>query len=63
MNVYQVTLRNIESPEVAKILEFEAPNREQAALLAARPGFRVALVKSMTGVRKSSKSDRGISRR
>ena len=63
MNVYQVTLRNIESPEVAKILEFEAPNREQAALLAARPGFRVALVKSMTGVRKSSKSDRGISRK
>ncbi|QIF04769.1 type II secretion system F family protein [Roseimicrobium sp. ORNL1] len=47
MNVFQVTLRNIKRPEVAKIIDVEAHNREQAAMLSERAGFRVALVKAM----------------
>ena len=63
MNAFQVTLRNIKRPDQSKVLEFEAPNREQAALLAAKPGFRVAMVKPLTGARKSEKSNKAISRK
>ncbi|TDU70888.1 type II secretory pathway component PulF [Prosthecobacter fusiformis] len=63
MNAFQVTLRNIKRPELSKVLEFEAPNREQAALLAAKPGFRVALVKPLSGKLKSEKSNKAISRK
>lgn len=63
MNAFQVTLRNVKRPEQSKILEFEAPNREQAVLLAARPGFRVAMVKSLSGSIKSEKSNKSISRK
>ncbi len=63
MNAFQVTLRNIDRPEISKVLEFEAPNREQAALLAAKPGFRVALVKSLAGTPKREKSNKAVSRK
>lgn len=63
MNAFQVTLRNIKRPEQSKILEFEAPNREQAAQMAAKPGFRVALVKPLSGKLKSEKSNKPVSRK
>ncbi len=63
MNAFQVTLRNIERPEISKVLEFEAPNREQAVLLATKPGFRVALVKSLAGTPKREKSNKAVSRK
>lgn len=63
MNVFQVTLRNIERPEISKVLEFEAPNREQAALLATKPGFRVALIKAVAGTPKREKSNKRVSRK
>jgi type II secretory pathway component PulF len=63
MNAFQVTLRNIKRPEQSKVLQLEAPNREQAALLAAKPGFRVALVKSLAGAPKNGTSKRAIPRK
>ncbi len=63
MNAFQVTLRNIKRPEISKVLECEAPNREQAALLASKPGFRVALIKSLSGTPKSEKSKKPVSRK
>src|SRR5687767_6109473 len=63
MNAFQVTIRNIKRPDVAKTVELEAPNREQAAQMAARPGFRVALVKPITGARKSGQSKKSIPRK
>lgn len=63
MNAFEVTIRNIKRPEVAKTIELEAPNREQAAQLAARPGFRVALVKPVNGVRRSGKSKGHVPRK
>ncbi len=63
MNVFQVTLRHSERPDVSKVLELEAPNREQAAQMAARPGFRVALVKPLNRAKRSAKRPRGISRK
>lgn len=63
MNAFQVTLRNIKKPDQSKVLQLEAPNREQAALLAAKPGFRVAMVKSLAGTPKSSNSKKAIPRK
>lgn len=63
MNAFQVTLRNVNRPDQARTLELEAPNREQAALLAARPGFRVAMVKPVGAVREGSATARGIPRK
>lgn len=63
MNAFQVTLRNIKKPEQSKVLQVEAPNREQAVLLATKPGFRVAMVKSLAGAPKSSNSKKAISRK
>ncbi|HYF35828.1 MAG TPA: type II secretion system F family protein [Prosthecobacter sp.] len=63
MNSYQITLRNIKRPDISKVMEFDAPNREQAAKLAARPGFRVALVKPLTKAQKSVTSKKPISRK
>ncbi len=63
MNAFQVTLRNIKRPEISKVLELEAPNREQAALLANKPGFRVALIKPLSGTPKSEKSNKPVSRK
>ena len=53
MSAFQVTLRNIKRPEMARTMEIDAPNREQAARMATRAGFRVALVKPL-GERQSS---------
>ncbi len=63
MNAFQVTLRNIKRPDISKVLEFEAPNREQAARLASKPGFRVALIKSLSGTPKSEKAKKPVSRK
>lgn len=63
MNTFQVTLRHTERPDISKVLDLEAPNREQAAVLAARPGFRVALVKPLKGVKKSARARAGIPRK
>ena len=63
MNVFQVTLRHSERPDVSKVLEIEAPNREQAAQTAARPGYRVAMVKPMNRAKRSAKRPHGIPRK
>ncbi|MCF7786000.1 MAG: type II secretion system F family protein [Prosthecobacter sp.] len=63
MNAFQVTLRNIKRPEISKVIECEAPNREQAALLVSKPGFRVALIKSLAGTPKSDTSKKPVSRK
>jgi type II secretory pathway component PulF len=63
MNSFQVTLRNIKRPDLSKVMEFDAPNREQAALLAARPGFRVALVKPLNKAQKGVASKKPIPRK
>ena len=63
MITFQVTLRHADRPELSKVVECEAPNREQAAMLAAKPGFRVALVKPLAGIKRSDKSKKGIARK
>lgn len=63
MNVFQVTLRNIKHPEVSKILEVEAPNREQAALLSSKPGFRVAMVKALSRKTNNDSSRKAIAKK
>lgn len=63
MNSFQVTLRNIKRPEVSKVVECEAPNREQAALLAGKSGFRVVLVKKNTSATKKHKRTKGVPRK
>ncbi len=63
MNSFQVTLRNIKRPEISKVLEYEAPNREQAALLASKSGFRVVLVKKVTSATKKHKSNKSVPRK
>ncbi|RYD38266.1 MAG: hypothetical protein EOP86_01390 [Verrucomicrobiaceae bacterium] len=60
MNAFQVTLRSVKNPETAKVLDIEAHNRGQAALLAARDGYRVALIKELPVVGKTTKSPRGF---
>lgn len=49
MPSYQVTLRNVKQPDISRLVEVQASSREQAASLAHRPGFRVALVKPLVG--------------
>ncbi|WP_050024013.1 type II secretion system F family protein [Verrucomicrobium sp. BvORR034] len=61
MNGFQVTLRNIKKPEVSKVIAVEALNRDQASLLAAREGFRVALVKPLPSSHQRSQTNRPIS--
>jgi type II secretory pathway component PulF len=63
MNVFQVTLRNIKRPEVAKIIDVEAHNREQAAMLSERAGFRVALVKPIPVGDRKFKTKKSISKK
>jgi type II secretory pathway component PulF len=63
MSLYLVTLRNIDSPGVSKVVEVDAPSREQAASNAVQPGFRVALVKSISGESRVVKSDKAIPRK
>ena len=47
MALFQVILRNAQQPEVSKTVQVQAPNREQAAILAAKPGFLIALIKPL----------------
>ncbi|HEY1084851.1 MAG TPA: type II secretion system F family protein [Prosthecobacter sp.] len=63
MNSFQVTLRNVKKPELSKVLDLQAPNREQAALLAARPGYRVALIKSLNGAPRAQESKKPVPRK
>ncbi|HSI65586.1 MAG TPA: type II secretion system F family protein [Candidatus Saccharimonadia bacterium] len=63
MNVFQVTLRNIKRPEVSKIIDVEAHNRDQAAMLSERAGFRVALVKAMPMGDRKLKTNKSISKK
>jgi type II secretory pathway component PulF len=48
MALFQVILRNAKQPDLSRSVEVQAPNREQAGLLAARQGFLVALIKPLT---------------
>jgi type II secretory pathway component PulF len=61
MNGFQVTLRNIKKPEVSKVIAVEALNRDQASLLAAREGFRVALVKPLPSTHQRTQTNRPVS--
>lgn len=63
MNGFQVTLRNIKRPEQSKVVDVEALNRDQAALLAAKDGFRVALVKPLPSSHQRQKSNRPITKK
>ncbi len=63
MALYQVTLRNIKQPELARSVEIQAASREQAASMAHREGFRVAMVKpASAGARKAS-GEKSISKK
>jgi type II secretory pathway component PulF len=63
MSLYRVTLRNISKPEVSKILDLQAPSREQAGVLAACDGFRVAMIKPLSGAAAVSRSKKGIAKK
>lgn len=63
MIAFQVTLRNIKRPEQSKVIDVQALNREQAALLGARAGFRVALVKMLPNGQKKTLTRRNISKK
>ncbi len=63
MNAFQVTLRNIKRPEQARVIDVEAHNRDQAALLAQKAGFRVALVKQLPSGQRKAKLSRNISKK
>jgi len=45
---FLVTMRNIKDPHVSKNVEVQAASREQAAVLASRSGFAVALIKTLS---------------
>jgi type II secretory pathway component PulF len=60
MSLFRVTLRNISRPEISKVLDLQAPNRDQAGALAVCDGFRVAMVKPLTGAAAVSRSKKGI---
>lgn len=63
MSIYQVTLRKIDSPDVSKVIEIDAPSREQAIANASQAGFRVALVKPLSGESKVITSKKELSRK
>lgn len=63
MALFHITLRNVDNPEIARVVELNAPNREQAGLLAARSGFRVALVKPLAKSDQRNTTSRRISRK
>jgi type II secretory pathway component PulF len=60
MAFFRVTLRNVSRPDVSKIVDLQAPNREQAGALALCDGFRVAMIKPLTGAAAVSRSKKGI---
>jgi type II secretory pathway component PulF len=63
MNQFRVTLRNVKRPQVSKVVDVEAQNRDQAVQLATKAGFRVALVKAMPGGQKSARARKMISKK
>lgn len=63
MNLFQVTLRNVKRPMVSKVVDVRAQNKDQAVLLAARSGFRVALVKAISSGSTTKNSAKGIGKR
>lgn len=63
MSLYRVTLRNVSRPGVSKIVDLQAPSREQAGTLALCEGFRVAMVKPLAGAAAVSRSKKGISKK
>ena len=63
MALFQVTLRNIKDPHVAKSVEVQAPTREQAGVLASREGFSVALVKPLSTKVRTDQSCKNFSQK
>jgi type II secretory pathway component PulF len=63
MSLYQVTLRKNDSPEISKVVEIDAPTREQAASNALQTGYRVALIKSLSGDTSGHTSKEELSRK
>jgi type II secretory pathway component PulF len=63
MSLFRVTLRNIAKPSLSKVVDLQAPNREQAGTLATCDGFRVAMIKPLTGEAAVSRSKKGISKK
>lgn len=63
MALFRVTIRNVKRPEISKIVDLQAPNREQAGALALTEGFRVAMVKPLTAATASTRSRKGISQK
>jgi type II secretory pathway component PulF len=63
MSQFQVTLRESKHPEHSTLVEVQAPSRDQASQLAARPGFHVALIKPIASSAKAPRSSKSISRK
>ena len=63
MALFRVTIRNIKKPEISQVLDLQAPNREQASALAAREGFRIAMIKPISGGESAKRSKKGISKK
>jgi type II secretory pathway component PulF len=63
MALFRVTIRNIKKPEISQVLDLQAPNREQASALAARDGFRIAMIKPISGGESAKRSKKGISKK
>jgi type II secretory pathway component PulF len=58
MALYRVTIRNVKNPADSKVLDLQAPNREQASTMAMRDGFRVAMIKPLTGAAAVKRSNK-----
>jgi|UniRef100_UPI0037834533 type II secretory pathway component PulF len=63
MSLYQVTLRKNDSPENSRVVEIDAPSREQAAANALQTGYRVALIKALPGDTRGHISKKELSRK
>ena len=60
MALFHITLRNVKHPEISKIVELSAPSRDQASMMAAREGFRVALIKPLSTAAKTGRARRNV---
>jgi len=56
-------LRKNDSPEISKVVEIDAPTREQAASNAFQTGYRVALIKALSGDTRGHTSKKELSRK
>src|SRR5262245_50606147 len=63
MSLFRVTIRNIKKPGVSQVLDIQAPSRDQATALAARDGYRVAMIKTVSGAETAKRSKKGISKK